>query len=100
MKLRRIIRNSQNKMLKFTDKKRKDTSYKVENKVFLLIKNIEIIRSLKKLNYKIIESFKIIQKMKSSYKLNLLKLMTKKHSVFYLLLLRKTEENFLFKQIE
>ena len=47
-------------MSEFTDKKRKDTSYKIENKVFLLMKNIDITRLLKKLNYKIIESFKII----------------------------------------
>ena len=60
MKLRRIIRNSQNKMSEFADKKRKDILYKVDNKVFLLIKNIDTIRSLKKLNYKIIEPFKII----------------------------------------
>ena len=60
MKLRRIIRNSQNKMSEFADKKRKDTSYKIEDKVFLLIKNIDIMRPLKKLNYKIVEPFKII----------------------------------------
>ena len=60
MKLRRIIRNFQNKMSEFTDKKRKDTSYKIEDKVFLLIKNIDIMRLSKKLNYKMIEPFKII----------------------------------------
>ena len=47
-------------MLEFADKKRKDISYKVENKVFLSIRNIDMMRSLKKLNYKMIESFKII----------------------------------------
>ena len=60
MKLRRIIRNSQNKMSEFTDKKRKNTSYKIRDKVFLLIKNIDTMRLLKKLNYKIVEPFKII----------------------------------------
>ena len=60
MELRRIIRNSQNKMSEFTDKKRKNTLYEIENKVFLLIKNIDIMRLSKKLNYKIVESFKII----------------------------------------
>ena len=60
MKLRRIIRNSQDKMLEFTDQKRKDILYKVENKIFFLMKNIDIIRLLKKLNHKMIESFKII----------------------------------------
>ena len=55
-----MIRNSQNKMLKFTDKKRKYILYKVNDKVFLLIKNMNIMRLLKKLNHKIIESFEII----------------------------------------
>ena len=60
MKLRRIIRNSQDKMSEFADKKRKDILYKISNKVFLLMKNIDIMRLSKKLNYKIIEPFKII----------------------------------------
>ena len=60
MKLRRIIRNSQNKISEFMNKKRQNILYKIENKVFLLIKNIDIMRLSKKLNYKIIESFKII----------------------------------------
>ena len=60
MKLRRMIRNSQNKMSEFIDKKRKDISYEIEDKVFLLMKNIDIIRLSKKLNYKIIDSFEII----------------------------------------
>ena len=93
MKLRRIIRNSQDRMSEFTDKKRKDTLYKVENKVFFLTKNIDIMRPSKKLDYKMIESFKIIQKTEGSYELNLLKLMTRKHSVFHSLLLRRAEED-------
>ena len=60
MKLRRIIRNSQNKISEFTDKKRKNILYKVEDKIFLLMKNIDTMRLSKKLNYKIIEPFKII----------------------------------------
>ena len=60
MKLRRIIRNSQDKMSEFIDKKRKNILYEIEDKVFLLIKNIDTIKLSKKLNYKMIESFKII----------------------------------------
>ena len=60
MKLRRIIRNSQNKMSESMNKKRKDILYEIEDKVFLLTKNIDIMRPLKKLNYKIVELFKII----------------------------------------
>ena len=84
-------------MSEFIDKKRKEISYKVENKIFLLIKNIDIMRSLKKLNYKIIDSFKIIQETEDSYKLDLSELIIRKHSVFHLLLLRKAEEDFLLK---
>ena len=47
-------------MSEFTDKKRKDTLYEIEDKVFLLTKNIDTMRLSKKLDYKIIESFKII----------------------------------------
>ena len=86
-------------MLEFIDKKRKDILYKVNDKVFFLMKNIDTIRLSKKLDYKIIESFKIIQEIEGSYKLNLLKLMVRKHSVFYLLLLRKAEEDLLSEQI-
>ena len=99
MKLRRMIRNSQNKMSEFADKKRKDTLYKVDNKVFLLMKNIDTMRSLKKLNYKMIESFKIIQETEDSYELKLPELMTRKHSVFHSSLLKKTEEDFLLRQV-
>ena len=95
MKLRRMIRNSQNKMSEFADKKRKNILYKIEDKIFLLIKNIDTTRLLKKLNYKMIEPFKIIRKTEDSYELNLLKSMARKHSVFYLLLLRRAEENLL-----
>ena len=86
-------------MSEFTDKKRKNILYKIEDKVFLLTKNIDIMRLSKKLNYKMIESFKIIQKTEGSYELNLSELMIRKHSVFHLLLLRKAEEDCLFKQI-
>ena len=82
-------------MLKFTNKKRRDISYKIKDKIFLLTKNIDIIRLLKKLNYKIIESFKVIWETEDSYKLNLSELMIRKYLVFYLLLLRNTEDNLL-----
>ena len=55
-----MIRNSQDRISEFTDKRRKDILYEVEDKIFLSMKNIDIMRPLKKLNYKMIESFKII----------------------------------------
>ena len=86
-------------MSEFTDKKRKDTLYKVENKIFLSTKNIDTMRPLKKLDYKIIEPFKIIQETEGSYELNLPKLMARKHSVFHLLLLKRAEEDSLSEQV-
>ena len=82
-------------MSEFTDKKRKDILYKIEDKIFLLIKNIDITRPSKKLDYKIIEPFKIIQKTEDSYELNLLKLMIRKHLIFHSLLLRRAGEDLL-----
>ena len=90
-----MIRNSQNKMSEFADKKRKNILYKIEDKVFLSTKNIDMIRLLKKLNYKIIKLFEIIQKTEGSYELDLLESMIRKHLIFHLLLLRKAEEDFL-----
>ena len=47
-------------MSEFTDKKRKDILYEIGDEVFLLMKNIDTMRPLKKLDYKMIGSFKII----------------------------------------
>ena len=94
-----MIRNSQNRMSEFANKRRKNILYKVEDKVFLLTKNIDTMRLLKKLNYKMIESFKIIQKIESSYELDLSELIARKHSVFHSSLLRKAEEDLLSEQI-
>ena len=44
-------------MSEFADKKRKNTLYEIKDKVFFLIKNIDTMRPLKKLNYKIVGSF-------------------------------------------
>ena len=66
MKLRRMIRNSQNKISEFADKKRKDILYKMKNKVFLLIKNIDTMRSSKKLNYKIKGHLRSFERQKTA----------------------------------
>jgi hypothetical protein len=87
-------------MTEFTNRKRKDVNYKVEEKVFLSIKNINTTRLFKKLNLKIIELFEIIRKIEDSYKLDLLELIKRKFSVFYFLLLRRAAENPLPGQIE
>ena len=64
------------------------------------MKNIDTMRLLKKLDYKIIGPFKIIWETEGSYELDLLKLMARKHSVFHLLLLRRAEEDSLPEQVQ
>ena len=62
---------------------------KKRDKVYLLQKNIKIMRLSNKLNYVKIRPFKIIRDIKRiSFKLKLLKGMQQKHSVFYIFLLK------------
>jgi hypothetical protein len=74
------------------------SDYQVENQVWLFIKNIQIDRSFKKLDHKMLESFKILKKRDNSYKLELFVEMNI-HSLFHISLLRKDLENFLSRQI-
>jgi hypothetical protein len=74
------------------------SNYWVENQVWLSIKNIQIDRSFKKLDHKMFESFRILKKKDSSYKLELLIEMNI-HSVFHISLLRKNLDDFLSRQI-
>jgi hypothetical protein len=64
----------------------------------LFIKNIQIDRFSRKLNHKMLESFKILKKRESSYKLDFSNDMNL-HSIFHISLLRKNLENSLSKQI-
>ena len=62
---------------------------KMKNKVYLLQKNIEITRLIKKLNYIKIRSFKIIRNIKNiSFKLELLEEIKRKYLIFYISLLK------------
>jgi hypothetical protein len=72
--------------------------YQIDDQVWLFIKNIQIDRSSKKLNHKMIESFKILKKKESSYKLDLSDEINI-HSMFHISLLRKNLEDSLSKQI-
>jgi hypothetical protein len=74
------------------------SDYQIEDRVWLFNKNIQIDRSSKKLNHKMLKSFKIRKKRKSSYKLDLSDDINL-HSVFHTSLLKKNLEDFLFKQI-
>ena len=67
----------------------KESMLKKKNKVYLLQKNIKTTRSSSKLDYIKIKSFKIVRNIKEvSFKLKLLEEMLRKHSVFYIFLLK------------
>jgi hypothetical protein len=74
------------------------SNYQIEDRVWLFIKNIQIDRSSRKLNHKMLESFKILKKRESSYKLHFSNEINL-HSIFHISLLRKNFENSLSEQI-
>ena len=59
-------------MRKQVNKHRKEMKYQIDDSVKLSSKNIKIIRFLKKLNDRMLNSFKIIEKMNVFYRLKLL----------------------------
>ena len=79
----------------------KESMLKKRDKVYLLQKNIETIRSSSKLNQVKIRSFKIIRNIKElSFKLKLFKDMQQKHSMFHVSLLKSASDNVLvLKQV-
>jgi hypothetical protein len=72
--------------------------YQIDDQIWLFIRNIQIDRLSKKLNHKMLESFKILEKRERSYKLDLSDEMNI-HSVFHISLLRKNSDDFLSRQI-
>ena len=69
---------------------------KKKNKVYFLQKNIKTTRSSEKLDYIKIKSFKSVRNIKNiSFKLNLLKEIRRKYSVFHVLLLKSASEKVL-----
>jgi hypothetical protein len=74
------------------------SDYQIENQVWLSIKNIQIDRSFRKLDHKMLELFKILKKKDNSYKFEL-SIEINIHSVFHISLLRKDLENSLSRQI-
>jgi hypothetical protein len=93
------MKKSQINQVKHANKHRIIASdYQIENRVWLFNKNIQIDRSSRKLNHKMLKSFKILKKRESSYKLDLSNDMNL-HSVFHTSLLKRNLEDFLLKQI-
>jgi hypothetical protein len=74
------------------------SNYQVEDQIWLSIKNIQIDRSFRQLDHKMLESFKILKKRDSSYKFEL-SIEMNIHSVFHISLLRKNLDDFLSRQI-
>ena len=74
-------------MKKQTDKHRKKMIYKIDDMMFLNSRNITIARSSKKLNDKMLKSFKILTEIKHAYRLKLSSTM-KIHSEFISNLIR------------
>ncbi len=93
------LANAQNAQKKHVDRKKKFSSeYKLEDKIWLFIKNIKIKRSFKKLDHKWIDSYIVKKVLKEVYQLNLSQSM-KIHDTFHTLLLRSAVTNSLIEQI-
>jgi hypothetical protein len=93
------MKKSQQNQIIYVNRHRTSASdYQIENQVWLFIRNIQIDSSFRKLDHKMLESFKILKKRSSSYKFQL-SIEMNIHSVFHISLLRKDLENSLSKQI-
>ncbi len=84
-------------MKKQINKHWKKMIYKINNMMFLNFRNIMIARSLKKLNDKMLKSFRILTEIKHAYQLKL-SLTMKIHSKFILNLLQLNSKNSLKEQ--
>ena len=71
------------------NRKRKKITYKKENMIFFLIKNIDTARLSKKLDHKMIDPFKILRETNRSYELDLPDSIKQKYLVFYSSLLQR-----------
>ena len=80
------------RIAEYINKIRKDVIYKASDLVFLLSRNIKIVRPSKKLDNKILGPFKVIGRKGYSYELQLLSTI-KIYNVFYPSLLRKVAED-------
>ena len=81
--------------LYYNKTRNKNITFKKRNKVYLLRKNVKIIKPNNKLNYVKIGLFKILKSIKGvSFKLNLLNII-KIYPVFYTLLLKPVNNTIL-----
>ncbi len=98
--IKKKLINTQKSQKKYANQKRITSfNYVVEDIVWLFIKNIKIKRSLKKLNHKWIDFYKIKKIMTNVCQLNLSQSM-KIHDTFYISLLRSAATNLLTESIQ
>jgi hypothetical protein len=91
-------KNQQSQIIYANKYKISASDYRIKNQVWLFIKNIQIDRSFRKLDHKMLELFKILKKRSNSYKLEL-SIEMNIHSMFHISLLKKDLENSLSRQI-
>ncbi len=91
-------KNQQNQITYANRHKISASDYQIEDQVWLFTRNIQIDRSFRKLDHKMLESFKILKKRDNFYKLEL-SIEMKIHSVFHISLLKKDLDDFLSRQI-
>ncbi len=98
--IKQRLANNQNAQKRHADKKRNNSSeYKLNDIIWLFIKNIKIERSFKKLDHKWIDLYKIKKILKEVYQLNLSQSM-KIHDTFHTSLLRSAITNSLIEQMQ
>jgi hypothetical protein len=94
------LTNAQKSQKRHVDKSRNLSSeYKTEDMIWLFIKNVKIERSFRKLNHKMIESYKIKKILRNVCQLNLSSSM-KIHDTFHTSLLKSVSTNSLIDQIQ
>ncbi len=91
---REALIKTQEQIMNQINKHRKKINYEIESKMFLTEWNIITVKSFKKLNDKMLDSFQITDSVDSFYKLKLLKTMHI-HNVFHSELLRSVVNDFL-----
>ena len=89
-----ILVKTQEQMMKQVNKYRKKINYEINSKIFLNERNIVTVRSFKKLNDKMLDSFNMLNSVDFSYKLKLSETMCI-HDVFHSELLHFIINDFL-----
>ena len=77
------MKKTQERIATSANRKRKKITYKKEDMIFLLTKNIDTARPSKKLDHKMIGPFKILRETNGSYELDLPDSIKQKYLVFY-----------------